>query len=90
MKNFPLVALSFYMLIMFWIAVTAPLLILLHHGWLAVIFIVLLLVPAVLLSFWKTIRSGKPQAMPQLFALYLIYLLGRAASLTHLSGRTHR
>jgi GT2 family glycosyltransferase len=90
MKNFPLVGLSFYMLIMFWIAVTAPLLILLHHGWLAVIFIVLLLLPAVLLSFWKTIAAGKLQAMPQLFALYLIYLLGRAASLTHLSGRTHR
>lgn len=89
-KNLPLVALSFYMLVLFWIALSAPLLILLHHASLAVVFVVLLLLPAVLLSFWKTIAAGKPQAMPQLFVLYLTYLLGRAASLTHLSGRTHR
>lgn len=89
-KNLPLVALSLYTLVMFWVALSAPLLILLHHTLLAVVLVVLLLLPAVLLSFWKTTSAGKPQAMPQLFVLYLTYLLGRAASLTHLSGRTHR
>jgi glycosyltransferase involved in cell wall biosynthesis len=89
-KSLPLVALSFYMFVMFWLVIATPLLIVFHHDWLAAIFIILLLLPAALLSSWKTLRSGKPRAMPQLSLLYLTYLLARAASLTRLSGRTHR
>lgn len=89
-KNGPLVALSFYMLAMFWLALAAPLLVALHHATAAAVLVVLLLLPALVLSIWKTVVSGRPQAMPQLFVLYLTYLLARAASIVHLSGRTHR
>lgn len=90
-RNLPLVAMSFYMLVMFWIALIAPLLLIpTHHVWLWAMLLVLLIMPAVLLSLRKTIPARRVQSAPPLFVLYLTYLLARAASLTHMSGRNHR
>lgn len=90
-RNLPLVVMSLYILVMFWLALIAPLLLIpTHHVWLWSIMLLLLILPAVLLSLRKTITAGHIRSAPPLFVLYMTYLLARAASLTRMSGRNHR
>jgi glycosyltransferase involved in cell wall biosynthesis len=91
MRVFPVVALSVYTLLMFWAALVFPIFALLHRRWLlALLPIVLLLLPAALLSLRKTAATRCRRDAPALFLLYLTYLIARAASLARLSSRTHR
>jgi GT2 family glycosyltransferase len=91
MNNVHIVALSVYTLLAFWATViVAPLELLHHRPWTAAVALLLLLLPALLLALQKTARAGGWRDMPALSALYFIYLLARAASLTKLSGRSHR
>lgn len=91
MRVFPVVALSAYTLLMFWAALVFPIFALLHRRWLpALLPLLLLLLPAALLSLRKTAATRRRRDAPALFLLYLTYLLARAASLARLSSRTHR
>ena len=90
-QNLPLVAMSFYTLLMFWAAVAIPLWALpSHHYRLAVTPVLLLLLPALLYAVWKAAAARRLQTAPPLFVLYATYFFARAASLTALSKRNHR
>lgn len=90
-RNLPLVAMSFYMLLMFWVTLAALLLIIpMHRAGTAAILFVLLVIPALLLACWKAGRARRLDSALPLFVLYMTYFLARAASLTHMSGRNHR
>jgi glycosyltransferase involved in cell wall biosynthesis len=91
LKNLHIVAMSFYILLMFWCAIVTPFIAIpRHHPLLALVPPVLLLLPALLLASWKSFRAGRPGHLPPLFVLYMTYFLARAAALTHLSTRNHR
>ena len=90
-RNLPLVALSVYILILFWITVLSAFIALpIHRPLLPIVPLVLLLLPALLLALWKSYNSGYLRDSPPLFVLYMTYLLSRAASLLHMSSRDHR
>jgi glycosyltransferase involved in cell wall biosynthesis len=87
LKLLPIVGLSAYTLVMFWIAVVGLVAALpLHHWVLAGLPVVLLVLPAVVLSLVK----GSWADAPLLCVLYLTYFLSRAAALTRVSPRRHR
>lgn len=90
-RNWQVVALSAYTLGMFWAAVLVPLVsgVL---GWrpAALIPVALLLAPAVVLALRKVSQARDWHHLPSLTCLYTTYLLARAASMTHLSRRSHR
>ena len=89
--NLPLVFLSLYTLVLFWVCtillLTSPWL---HHLDAAFVFFGLLLMPAASLTATKVIRKAKWSDAAYLFILYMTYLLARAASITKLSERSHR
>ena len=90
-ENLPLVALSVYTLLMFWaVVLTALFAPLSHHPWLPLLFLLLLCLPAALLSLAKAARASRWADAPRIFVLYGTYLLARAASITKLSRRNHR
>ncbi len=90
-RNLPLVAMSFYILLMFWAAVLVPMVALPRHHWLLSIMpLLLLLLPAIVLSLQKTAAAHRLQAAPSLCVLYMTYFLARAAALTHMPSRSHR
>ena len=89
--NLPLVGLSLYTLLLFWVTVLSLLIAWLEHVYfLPVASLALLCMPAVVLSVAKCLAAGKWAEAPQLFALYMTYLLARAASVLQLSKRNHR
>ncbi len=89
--NLSLVALSIYTLLLFWatllLALSSPLT---HHFRLVLLCVCLLLLPAILLSAAKVLKTRRLTDAAPLFVLYLTYLLARAASLIKLSKRNHR
>ena len=90
-KNLPLIAMSFYMMLMFWAAILVPILALPRHHWLlAITPLLLLLAPAIALSLKKTVSARRLQAAPALCVLYMTYFLARAAALAYKPTRNHR
>jgi glycosyltransferase involved in cell wall biosynthesis len=90
-KNLHLVAMSFYILAMFWAAMIVPIVALpKHHYLLSITPLALLLLPAIALSLRKAVVVHRLQAGPPLCVLYMTYFLSRAAALTHISVRSHR
>lgn len=90
-KNLPLVALSVYTLLLFWLTVLAlPAAFYFHRMSVALIPLAGLLFPSVLLAAAKGLKGRRPQDIPALCALYMTYLLARAASVLQLSARNHR
>lgn len=82
-RNLPLIAISVYTFVTFWAMLVAVAADLIFHSWvLPVVLLVLLLLPPVLLSVRKV---GARPAFATLTVLYLIYLLARAAALTHIA-----
>jgi cellulose synthase/poly-beta-1,6-N-acetylglucosamine synthase-like glycosyltransferase len=87
----PVVALSVWVLVMFWMALLVPVFALPGGHWMvAVTPLLLLILPAALLALAKTIRAGRIVAAPALWTLYMTYFLARAAALTLKPARTHR
>jgi glycosyltransferase involved in cell wall biosynthesis len=85
------VGVSVYTLVMFWAAVVVPMIAVPRGRWgWAMAPAALLVMPAVGMALGKTAPVGGWRDLPALTYLYLIYLLARAASLTHLSRRSHR
>lgn len=83
-RNLPLVALTVYTFVMFWIAVAALLYALTGHFGLFLLALVLLVLPPVALGTAKALKAKSPSDAVPLSALYLVYFLSRAAALTHL------
>jgi glycosyltransferase involved in cell wall biosynthesis len=85
------IAMSFYILVMFWATLIVPLIVLpFHHPQMILLPLLLLIAPAVVLSLWKTAMGRRLSAAPALFVLYMTYFLARAASLTQKPPRSHR
>ena len=90
-RNLPLIALSFYTFALFWAALIVPFFAISGRHWLlAVAPLLLLPVPAAVISLAKTVKAGSLGQWPQLAVLYLTYFLARAAALSHIAPRKHR
>jgi glycosyltransferase involved in cell wall biosynthesis len=81
MKNAPVVVVSTYTLLMFWITVLLIPALFLGHPWWTVLAVALLILPPALLALWMS--RGAIKSIGPLFALYETYFLARAASLVH-------
>jgi glycosyltransferase involved in cell wall biosynthesis len=91
LKLLPIVGLSGYTLVMFWVALVGPCVAVFFHQWVILgLPVVLLVLPAAALSLAKTARRGGWVDGAPLFVLYLTYFLSRAAALTRVSTRRHR
>jgi glycosyltransferase involved in cell wall biosynthesis len=89
--NLPIVALSLYTFLMFWISILFPAFAIgVHHWRLALIPPTLLLLPFVAISVIKTLRSVRVYEAPALAILYTTYFFSRAAALSFRSDRNHR
>lgn len=83
-RNFPLIAISFYTLFMFWVTVVTLIAACVLRYWIIPIYAaVLLVLPPLLLAFRKAGKSRS--AIGPLAILYAVYLLARAAALTHVA-----
>ncbi|WP_158944001.1 glycosyltransferase family 2 protein [Granulicella sp. S190] len=89
-RNLPLIALTFYTLLMFWATIVLLLVCLFSHRWFFfTIPLGLLLVPSLLLTLGKVVKSGEFADAPALLVLYLTYFFARSASLTRLMFRNN-
>lgn len=83
-RDLPLIAVTFYTLLLFWCAILCIAVGLISHRWLPLcVSLILLALPPTLLAAAKAVRSRHLLDIPALFVLYLTYLLARSASLVH-------
>ena len=80
-RNLPLVALTIYTFLMFWLSLITPFLVPRRDLIFSLVPLGLLLLPAMLLAVVKTVKARSLQDMPGVFVLYLTYFLARAAAL---------
>jgi len=89
-RNLPLIALTFYTLLMFWATVVLLVISPFTHQYLLFLIpLALLAVPSLLRTARKIVESGRISDAPALCVLYVTFFLSRAASLTRLLFRNN-